>query len=185
MVQYKAISFSLTTTGSRHNCQKYKSEMNKSNLKWNSLCGVFHHNPYVFQIKFGAKFLRIRYSPQRPLNVQQRKKFLVNLLSLTLVRTFLLPILACQEINLHPNHLSKLVIFRMNVNNQLVKMKVSLSLFHSTFSYHFKPYSFPNLQILQLLAVHQLQFRCLKTLTCFITFPWDSSDCLDCHCAVT
>lgn len=93
--------------------------------------------------------------------------------------------LACQEINLHPNHLSKLVIFRMNVNNQLVKMKVSLSLLHSTFSYHFKPYSFPNLQFLQLLAVHQLQFRCLKTLNCFITFPWDSSDCLDCHCAVT
>lgn len=79
----------------QQNCQKYKSEMNKSNLKWNSLCGVFHHNPYVFQIKFGAKFLRIRYSPQSPLNVQHRKKFLVNLLSLTLVRTFLLPILAC------------------------------------------------------------------------------------------
>ena len=46
---------SVTTNGLRQNRQKYKSEMDKSSLKWNSLCGVLRHNPYVIQITFGAK----------------------------------------------------------------------------------------------------------------------------------
>ena len=39
--------------------------MDKSSLKWNSLCGVLRHNPYVIQINFGAKFARTRFLPLR------------------------------------------------------------------------------------------------------------------------
>ena len=37
--------------------------MDKSSLKWNSLCGVSCHNPYIIQINFGAKdnqFLKMK-----------------------------------------------------------------------------------------------------------------------------
>ena len=40
--------FSATAVGLRRNRQKYKSEMDKSSLKWNSLCGVLRHNPTIF-----------------------------------------------------------------------------------------------------------------------------------------
>ena len=39
---------------------------------------------YVIQNEFGAKFARMRYSPRRPLKVQQRKKlFLISIASST------------------------------------------------------------------------------------------------------
>ena len=38
----------------RRNREKYKSEMDKSRLKWNSQCGVLRHNPYVIQINIAA-----------------------------------------------------------------------------------------------------------------------------------
>ena len=45
---------SVAANGLRRNRQKYKSEMDKSRLKWNSQCGVLRHNPYVIQINIGA-----------------------------------------------------------------------------------------------------------------------------------
>ena len=54
MVYYKPKWFSVTAVGLRNNRQKYKREMDKSSLKWNSLCGVQRHN-YVIQIEFDAK----------------------------------------------------------------------------------------------------------------------------------
>ena len=55
MVWYQPKWFSVTAAGLSCNRQKYKSEMDKSNLKWNSLCRVLRHNTYVIQIEFDAK----------------------------------------------------------------------------------------------------------------------------------
>ena len=44
MVYYKPKWFSVTAVGLRNNRQKYKREMDKSSLKWNSLCEVQRHN---------------------------------------------------------------------------------------------------------------------------------------------
>ena len=47
MVLKEAKWFSVASNGLRQSRQKYKSEMDKSRLKWNSQCGVLRHNPYV------------------------------------------------------------------------------------------------------------------------------------------
>ena len=49
MVECKPIWCSITAVGLRRNRQKYKSEMDKSSLKWNSRCEVLCHNPVVFR----------------------------------------------------------------------------------------------------------------------------------------
>ena len=58
-----------------------------SSLKWNSLCEVLRHNPYVIHIEFGAKFTRTiavtRYWPRRPLDLQRRKNYFCGLVFLT------------------------------------------------------------------------------------------------------
>ena len=63
------------------------AKVDTSSLKWNSLCEVLRHNPYVIHIEFGAKFARTiavtRYSPRRPLDLQHRKNYFCGLVFLT------------------------------------------------------------------------------------------------------
>lgn len=47
MVLKKAKWFSVAGNGLRQSRQKYKSEMDKSRLKWNSRCGVLRRSPCV------------------------------------------------------------------------------------------------------------------------------------------
>ena len=88
MVLKKAKWFSVAGNGLRQSRQKYKSEMDKSRLKWNSQCGVLRHNPYVIlwdnyltrevRVKLPEPSRTVTYTTRDTVNRSARQELISN-----------------------------------------------------------------------------------------------------------